>query len=523
MNNLKFPIGIADFQAIRNRGYYYVDKTPHIERMIEQGQYFFLSRPRRFGKSLLLDTMLELFEGNEPLFRGLHIHDRWDWSIKYPVVRLSFGAGYNEPGDLESDVMTQLEFLESANGLESAFTSEGRTAMSRLWRLLHHLHVNTGQQVVVLVDEYDKPILDAIDKPELAVHNRDYLRGFYGVIKDCVKQVRFVFITGITMFSKVSLFSALNNLNNISLDPRHAAICGYTETDLDTVFAQELGGLDRNEIRRWYNGYSWGGEDKVYNPYDILHLLDTREFDAHWFTTGLPTFLYKVMMDRQFTPLSVENLKVKKNFVSKFDVYDISAEALMFQTGYLTITGEQGSGTKTVYTLDYPNIEIRESLNDGFLGFVSDRPVETTTQAERMGGLLVANDFEGFSDALRTILSSIPYHWHGSDGYWRKEAWYASVLYACLVSTGYDVRAEESTSRGRSDLVLLSGAQVFVFELKMLSEGRDPERMAADAILQIRERGYADKHREGADAVHLIGVVFSAQTRNLVSMKVESD
>ncbi len=202
--NKKFPIGIADFRSIRSDDYYYVDKTPHIERLIGQGRYYFLSRPRRFGKSLLLDTMLELFEGSEPLFRDLHIHDRWDWSVQHPVVRLSFGGNrYDAPGILKSNVRVQLEDLEIRHGLSEVCDSTDLNEPDRFGRLLRNLHAKTGRQVVVLVDEYDKPILDAIDNPELAVANRDYLQVLYAVIKDFGRQIRFAFLTGITMFSRL--------------------------------------------------------------------------------------------------------------------------------------------------------------------------------------------------------------------------------------------------------------------------------------------------------------------------------
>ena len=270
MKRMKFPIGIADFRSIRDRGYYYVDKTPHIEKLINQGKHFFLSRPRRFGKSLLLGTMQELFEGNEPLFQGLHIHDHWDWSTKYPVVRLSFDTNYSESGQLESYVVNRLKRIAYSHNVPTEFYSDDGPQF--LENLLWHLHDATHRQVVVLVDEYDKPVLDAIDKPDLAEQNRDYLTVFYGTINGSRNHIRFVFVTGITMFNIWTLFSTLNNLKNIRIDPRYSTICGHTESDLDSVFASELKGSSRSEIQRWYNGYSWRGSDAVYNPWAILFI-----------------------------------------------------------------------------------------------------------------------------------------------------------------------------------------------------------------------------------------------------------
>ena len=264
----RLPIGIQTFRKLRERNCYYVDKTAYIDRLLHEGTHYFLSRPRRFGKSLFLDTLKELFEGNEELFAGLYIHQRHNWTERHPVVRLSFGGGnFKEPGELHEDVMLQLEDLEE----EAEIAVRRVSAPARLRRLLQALHRKTRRRVAVLVDEYDKPILDAlVETPEIARANRDYLRGLYGVIKDSDAHVEFTFVTGISKFSKVSLFSQLNNLTDLTLDRRYSAICGYTERDLDTVFAPELGGLDREQVREWYNGYSWRGTEKVYNPYDLL-------------------------------------------------------------------------------------------------------------------------------------------------------------------------------------------------------------------------------------------------------------
>ena len=261
----RLPLGIQTFREIRaDDGYYYVDKTAYIRQLIGEGKHYFLSRPRRFGKSLLLDTMQELFAGNEPLFRGLAIHDR-DWSVRHPVVRLEFGSGsYLEPGGLHEDAMAQLEAAAEDAGIAPRYD----TAPVRFRHLIRELRRQAEQPVVVLVDEYDKPILDALETPDVARANRDYLRGLYAAIKSSDADLRFTFLTGVSKFSKVSLFSGLNNLTDISLDPRYSAICGYLDADLDTVFAPELAGLDRQAVRAWYDGYSWRGEQRVYNPYD---------------------------------------------------------------------------------------------------------------------------------------------------------------------------------------------------------------------------------------------------------------
>jgi len=290
------------FREVRERECYYVDKTAYLKRLTDEGKHYFLSRPRRFGKSLFLDTLKEFFQGNEGLFEGLYIHDHHDWSKRHPVVRLSFGGGnFTQPGMLEANVMEQLAAAERRMGV----VSEYLTAAGRFAYLLEALHGQTGQRVAVLVDEYDKPILDAlVEAPEVALANRDYLRGLYGVIKDSDAHVRFTFLTGISKFSKVNLFSQLNNLTDLTLDPVYSSICGYTEGDLDTVFWPELEGLDRERIREWYNGYSWLGSEKVYNPYDVLLLFRRGRFAAHWFETGTPAFLVDTLFKRQVASVS---------------------------------------------------------------------------------------------------------------------------------------------------------------------------------------------------------------------------
>ena len=515
MTRRQLPIGIQDFRTIREQDFYYVDKTSHIQRLVGQGRYYFLSRPRRFGKSLLIDTLRELFEGNEPLFQGLHIHQHWDWSVSHPVVRLSFDGNYNQPGDLHSNITSQLAMIEQDAGLDPAVDFTGP---DRLQNLLHRLHHATGQQVVVLVDEYDKPILDVIDHSEMATANRDYLRGFYGIIKGSARDVRFVLVTGVSMFSRVSLFSGLNNLDNISLDPEFATLCGYTDRDLDTVFAPELPGLDREEVRRWYNGYHWLGDEKLYNPFDLLLLFRKRQFMPHWFETGSPTFLFRMMMERGVSPMELENLTTDAGQLSKFDVDAIGIEALLFQTGYLTITGQERDGNQTFYTLDYPNLEVRQSLNQGLLEYLGRQGKEVSDRGKELVNLLVANDFDGFADRLRSFFAGIPYQWQGTHGPARYEAWYAGMLYACFRTIGLDLRVEDSSSRGRADMVVLHGRQVFVFEFKMVDGEGDGDAVAQSAIEQIQNKGYAEKYQDRSELVHLIGVVFS--NRNLATVKV---
>ena len=351
---------------MREGGHYYVDKTPHIERLVASGSMYFLSRPRRFGKSLLVDTLKELFEGSEELFRGLAIHDEWDWSVRHPVLKLDFAYGdFSNTERLRRTVVTRLAAAAGRAGvaLDCATPSDG------LANLIEALRNKHGRRVVVLVDEYDKPILDNLRRPEVARANRDFLSGLYGTFKACDAHIRFLMLTGVSKFSKVNLFSGLNNLKDITLDPRCATICGYTDRELDRVFTPELQGLDREAIREWYNGYRWLG-DPVYNPYDVLLLFDSREFGPHWFETGTPTFLLDLLARENLASYEIEDRMASGALLSSFDVGRIKPEALMFQTGYLTIVDSQFRAGRRFHRLGYPNLEVRLSLNSSLLAFL---------------------------------------------------------------------------------------------------------------------------------------------------------
>ena len=513
MSKRRLPIGLQTFRELRERDCYYVDKTPYIRRLLNEGKHYFLSRPRRFGKSLFLDTCKELFEGNEPLFAGLAIHDQWDWSVRHPVLRLSFGSGhFTAPEGLYKEVMAQLDAIAEEAGVESHYD----TASARFRHVIQKLHRRAGQPVAVLIDEYDKPILDALEVPEIARANRDFLRGLYAVVKDCDAYVRFTFITGVSKFSKVRLFSGLNNLTDITLDPRYSAICGYTDADLDTVFAPELPGLDRDQIRDWYNGYRWLGDEKVYNPFDILLLFDKRTFGAYWFETGTPTFLIETLCQRRVSSLELDAMIGSDELLSTFDVDDIATEALLFQTGYLTITDEEDLGGKLLYQLGYPNREVRQSLNESLLRYLVQDSTRQMANSVRLYRLLEANDFAGLGTLFHAFFASIPYEWYSNNDIAAYEGYYASVFYSYFAGLGLDVRVEDSSSHGRLDMAVLFNDNVYLFEFKVVEMASGGAAMA-----QLQERRYADKYRALGQPIYLIAVEFSKDTRNLVAFDVE--
>ena len=512
----KLPIGIQTFRDIRQDGFYYVDKTAFIQQLVDDGKHYFLSRPRRFGKSLLLDTIKDLFEGREELFRGLAIHETWDW-IARPVVRLSFGSGtFATPGYLDEDAHDRLTKLEAQANLQP-IAARAASAPIRFRQIIEALHEGSGQRVVVLVDEYDKPILDALETPEVARANRDFLRGVYSVVKDCDAHIEFSLFTGVSKFSKVSLFSGVNNLMDITLEPDYSALCGYTDADLDRVFAAELPGLDRDEIRRWYNGYSWLGEDdeKVYNPFDILLLFRQRRFKAHWFETGSPKFLIDALLRHRVRTPDLDGMTGSEALLSAFDVDEMSVEALLFQTGYLTIVDETEAGGRIRYRLGYPNQEVRQSLNERLLMALLPEAQRRRADDAPLRELLAANDFAGLEAFLRALFAGVPYQWHVNNNIQNYEGYYASVVYSCFASHGFDLAAEESSSAGRADMVVRFGGGVYVFEFKSVAE-----KPSGRALAQMREKGYAEKYRHLGKPVHLIGVEFSKAERNIAAFEV---
>ena len=513
MARRKLPIGIQTFCEIREDHCYYVDKTAYIGRLVAEGKHYFLSRPRRFGKSLFLDTLKELFEGNEPLFEGLAIHERWDWSVRHPVLRIDFSSGnFKELGDLHKDVMEQLDAIESEVSVRSSYD----TARGRFRHLIQMLHQQIGQRVVVLIDEYDKPILDALEVPEVARANRDYLRGLYSTIKFGDAHLKFSFLTGVSKFSKVSLFSGLNNLKDITLDPRYSAVCGYTEADLDSVFAPELSGLDREEIRRWYNGYNWLGEEAVYNPFDVLLLFDRRQFGAYWFETGTPTFLLETLLARGISSLALDDMLGSEELLSAFDVDHIATEALLFQTGYLTIRRTEPRGGRMYYRLGYPNREVQQSLNESLLNHLTGNPARQAEHSARLYDLLLVNDFDGLETLFKAFFASIPYQWHTNNEIAKYEGYYASVFYSYFASLGLSIAVEDSSYAGRLDMAVEFNGNVYLFEFKVVEQAAE-----GAALRQLQARDYAAKYRGRGETIYLIGVEFSQETRNVAAFEVE--
>ncbi len=400
-SRVRLPFGVQTFSEIRQENLYYVDKTHFACQLFRQGKHYFLSRPRRFGKSLFVSTLKELFH-------GLAAYDQWDWSVRRPVLILDLtNVNAEVEGNLEGELGDRLVDLEDDAGIKRRHA----TAPGRFRYLIRTLHERSGRRVVLLVDEYDKPIVDALEQPDLATKNRNFLRSVYSVIKSCDQHIRFSFITGVSKFSKVSLFSSLNNLNDLTLAPRYSSICGYTDHHLDTVFTPELPGLDRDRIREWYNGYSWGGDERLYNPYDVLLHLASRDFEDHWFETGTPKSLPDLLVRRNVSTLNIEGLPADQKLLSAFDIHHVCTEALLFQTGYLTVTEVlRDQHGRRSYRLGYPNREVRLSLNRALLSSLVDSLSERRlTHCWDVAQHVRAGDFRQLHQALHAFFASIPH------------------------------------------------------------------------------------------------------------------
>ena len=511
MHKKKLPIGIQTFAKIREESCYYVDKTPLIINLINQGSHYFLSRPRRFGKSLLIDTIGELFAGNKALFSGLYAEDKWDWSVQYPVIRISFGGGIIEnKADLTNKIQEQLRINQEILHI----TCQDQSTSFCFAELVRFAHEKTGQRVVVLVDEYDKPILDNLLKPDVAKEIRDGLRNFYSVIKDCDAHIKFAMLTGVSKFSKVSLFSGLNNLRDITISSEFSSICGYTDDDINTVFAPELEGLDRDQIRRWYNGYNWTGTS-VYNPFDVLLLFQERQFKAHWFETGSPTFLIDLLAQRGFFTPDLAQRQTSLELLSAFDVEKISSEALLFQTGYLTISRlEEPLPNYWIYVLGYPNHEVETSLNAALLGAFGLDEQKALNNRLVLLKLLKSNDFAQMQTLFTAFFASIPHDWYRNNPIAQYEGYYASVFYSYFAALGLEIILEDTTNQGRIDMTVKFNEQVYLFEFKVVEfipKGK--------ALQQLQDRGYAEKYLALGQPIHLIGVEFSKESRSVVGFE----
>lgn len=505
----KLPIGISTFSQIRDGGYCYADKTAFISKLADVGKYFFISRPRWFGKSLFIDTLREAFSCNKKLFTGLALENAWNWERPYPVIHISFGGGViKSRTELDTDILFQLRNISAQETLK---TANDRTNL--LFReLILELQKKYNEKVVILIDDYDKPILDNITNPDVAREIREGLNNLYSVIKDSDAYIQFCLLTGVSKFSNANLFSGLNNLQDLTLDSRYATLCGYTQNDIETVFAEHLAGVDLAELKRWYYGYCFDGE-LVYNPFDVLLLLKNREFKNYWFETDTPTFLVDLLRERQFFMPDLENLRASEAILSSFDVDDISPEALLFQTGYLTIKEMVQVGAQRTYDLTYPNLEVRSSLTDHLLESYAKNSQQKRRNLDKLYALLQEGKVEQLEALFTSFFASIPYDWYRKNQLAGFEGYYASIFYTYFSALGLDLIAEDITNQGRIDLTIKIAGLVYLFEFKVKGQCSDDNQ----ALKQLLNKNYHEKYRAGSNQIFLIGIEFDPETRNITS------
>lgn len=505
----KLPIGIQTLKNIIDGGFVYVDKTGIAHQLIENGRYYFLSRPRRFGKSLFLDTLAEIFKGSKKLFEGLEIYDKRNWDEKHPVIRISFGIGdFSCAAGIRKRIDDILELNCENYGVEY---QEGLT----LVKLIRILFRKFDRQVVILIDEYDKPILDNITDIERATVARSSLRDFYGSIKECDPYIRLVFITGVSKFSKMNLFSGLNNLEDITLKQEYATIAGYTQHDLETVFAEHLQSADMEMVKKWYNGYNYFGPS-LYNPFDILLFISNScEFRSYWWETGNPAFLIEKLKEQKFYVPDLDNLMVEEKTLNTFDVDKIDLIALLWQTGYLTFAEKINTAGRIYYRMRIPNIEIQGSLNELFLQYLSDLNGMSAGKEIQAIDAIQAGCPEKLHDALNALFAAIPYANYANNIIANYEGYYSSVIYTFFAALGVDITAEDITNKGRIDLTVKTDNSTFIIEFKVDSD--------ESAIHQIKERGYAEKYVSDGKKIFLIGINFSSELKNISDFQWETD
>ncbi len=500
----KLPIGIQTFSEIIEEEYAYVDKTDIAVDLIENGKYYFLSRPRRFGKSLFISTLQAMFEGREELFTGLQAHERWDWSVHYPVIKISFAGVARTVSDMKQDIKNILKTNQKRLKISCDLPND---IGGCFYELIEKSFEKYHEKVVVLVDEYDKLILDNLDQVEMAKEAREILKDLYTIIKDSDEFIKFAFLTGVSKFAKVSIFSGLNNLKDITLDKRYATICGYTQHDLETVFACHLKNADMAKVKEWYNGFNFLGEH-VYNPFDILLFIDHDfEFRNYWFATGTPTFLIKLIQQQNYFIPRLENLRVNSSLIDAFDIENIRIEPLLFQAGYLTIkeVNELEFGGYE-YLLQLPNKEVTISLNDLIIQYLTDETHFTTTKSTLYTALKNGNP-DLLWKTLTSLFASIPYNNYVNNTISSYEGYFASVIYAYLASLGLDIIAEDVTNKGRIDLTIRLRNNIYILEFKV--DGTD------NALQQIKGKNYQQKYLEESSNIYLIGIDFSSAEKNI--------
>ena len=497
----KYPVGIQDFGKIRQESYPYIDKTEFVYGLAKWGGYYFLSRPRRFGKSLLISTLDCLYKSKKELFEGTFIYDKWDWNEEFPVIRISFAnidhKGKGLPLAIKDSLIKIADFYQ---------VSLKATTIASLFReLIENLHAKYDKQVVVLIDEYDKPIIDFLGTDiQTALENQATMKSFYSILKDADPHLKLVFITGISKFSRVSIFLDLNNLTDISLETEFAGICGITAEELQANFTEELKKTDTKLLKDWYNGYTWDLETWVYNPYSILSFFRKNKFKNFWFETGTPTFLVELSKKEQL--FDVEQIEAFENQLNAFQIEHLQSIPIMFQTGYLTF--KKQNALTGIYTLDYPNREVKQSYLEMLVNVYSSEP--STSGAVIAGNILAAlqkKDFKSLQESINILFKSIPYaHWVSTN-----EHFYHALVHLIFKLIGVFVQSEVHSSDGHLDSLVLLDEGIFCFEFKL-------DKSAEIALNQVKDKGYLTPYLQSKKPCYAIGVNFSSEKKRVEEM-----
>jgi hypothetical protein len=523
----ELPISMQSFRQIITKNCVYIDKTEYIYNLVRLPKLYFLSRPRRFGKSLLISTIECLFKAKKKLFKGLWIHEKSDWKWKkYPVIILDFNSiPHNSPEDLNKS----LDFTLKEKAAQNEIELKAPLVSMKFRELILKLKEKTGQDVVILIDEYDKPIIDFIGKGEkrlkIAIDNRYFMKSFYGILKDAkvASCLRFVFITGISKFTKVSIFSELNSLDDLTMQEKYADILGYTKKELIYYFKDRINQLADDYdmtfddtitmINRWYNGFRFSDKNaRVYNPISILKLFNELSFNNYWFETGSPTFLINLLKEKNFFLPNLEKIEADKDLFSEYDIENLNIEPLLFQTGYLTIKDVISSSYTPInkYFLSYPNEEVRMSFSKHLFAYYSKIEQSNISKLTYLPEYLDKGEYTKFFGIIESVYASIPYTLIAK----RDEGYFHTLFYLMIRSAGIRSYNEVLTNKGRIDLLIEFTDKVFIIEFKC-------EQSADEAIKQIEEKGYAERYKDDKRKVLLIGIDFSIKERNIKKWKIK--
>ncbi|MEA2028730.1 MAG: AAA family ATPase, partial [Campylobacterota bacterium] len=490
----KLPIGIQTFSKIREDDYIYIDKTKEALELITNYNYAFLSRPRRFGKSLFLDTLHNIFEGQKQRFEGLYIYDKWDFDTTYPVIKISWDGNLQTTNNLERVAIKSFKKNQERLGIEC----EDNDNLSICFlELIEKAYEKQNQRVVILIDEYDRPILDTIDNLEQSKANREFIKGMYSVMKGADAYIKFVFLTGVSKFSKASIFSGLNMLTDVSLNQKYGNICGYTQTNIENEFLPYLDGVDLEKVKEWYNGYNFLKDD-VYNPFDVLQFIDNGyKFKNYWFETGTPTFLIKLIEKNHYFLPKISNLRVGEEILNSFDIENINLEVILYQAGYLTIDEMIIDEDLDIieYILKLPNREVKQSFNNYVIQSLLKKTDYNLDKKCIIVALKEAN-LENFKEAFETIFASIPHNNYTKNDIQNYEGFYASIVYIYLQSLGLDIIGEDVTNLGRIDLTVKIENFIYILEFKVGKE---------NALAQIKAKNYAQKYMSEGKDIFLVG------------------